>query len=168
VSNDADGIIALTVVPNTERVVAIEWDTGIVIWDLADLAFSRMGVALAWGRAQYGGLDRVTTDGRLLVSFNARRVELFELLTGIQVLVVEAENYGIVSVCLSPDGCRLVCADERRVRVWHLESRAEEAVFYSDTEITAVACASDELFIVGTVGGHVHQLQLRDGPSPPL
>jgi len=166
VSNDADGIIALTVVPNTERVVAIEWDTGIVIWDLADLASSRMGVALAWGRAQYGGLDRVTTDGRLLVSFNARRVELFELLTGTQVLVVEAENYGIVSACLSPDGFRLVCADERRVRVWNLESRAEEAVFYSDTEITAVACASEELFIVGTVGGHVHRLQLRDGTSP--
>ena len=168
VSNEADGIIGLTTVPNTDRVVAIEWDSGIVIWDLADLASSRMAGKLAWDRAQHGGLDRITTDGRLLVLFNARRVELFELLTGTQVLVVEAENYGIVAACLSPHRRRLVLADERRLRVWSLESRREEAVFYSDAEITAVACPSDDLFIAGTAGGHVHRLQLREARVHPL
>ena len=135
------------------------------MWDLADTSAPRVVVDLAWERS-VSSYHRVSTDGRLLVLWHDNKVEIFELLTGAKVLGVEAERYSIGPASLSPNGLRLVCADERRVRVWDLESRLEQAVFYSDAEITAIAWASDDLLIAGTAGGHVHRLQLRDGTSP--
>ncbi len=163
VSNDVNGILALTVVPDSERVVAIVRHRGIVIWDLADVSSSCTVVSLASEPSLFSYMW-ASTDGRLLVLSDGKKVELFELLTGTKVLVVEGENY-IQLASLSPKGRRLVLTDERRVRVWSLESRREEAVFYSDAHVTAIACASDDLFIAGTAGGHVHRLQLREGTS---
>jgi WD40 repeat protein len=157
---DAGRIFALAMAPNTERLVAVAFG-GVFTWDLGGRAPRRVVLDGAIMTPR-----RACTDGRVLVLSDSDRVEAWDVEAGCKVLDVKVANEMILAIALSPSARRLAIAHDRIVTVWSVGTGVKEGVFHAEAPVEAVASPSDTSFILASVDGHVHRLDLRDYVDP--
>jgi WD40 repeat protein len=105
----------------------------------------------------------VTPDGLRAVSASGdHTLKVWDLVTGKILATLEGHTSYIMTVAVTPDGQRAVSgSDDSTLKVWDLVTWRELACFHADGLITAVACASDFLFVAGSANGAMHFLELR-------
>jgi WD40 repeat protein len=88
-------------------------------------------------------------------------LKVWELETGREIRTLEGHIGAVRSVCLTPDGRRVVSgSDDGTLKVWDLETGKLIAVFTADGPILAVAVAQNGMTIVaGEKSARIHFLR---------
>jgi len=150
--------VALT--PDGHYAVSASHDCELKVWDLT------LGQELRTlkGHKHWVHSVAITSDGKLAVSASSdHTLKVWDLASGQELISLAGHSGSVHCVLISPDGQIAISAAEDKVlKMWNLQSGDEIASFIGESDMKAIAVASDgKTIVAGDTSGRVHFLRLE-------
>ncbi|HEY6845777.1 MAG TPA: NB-ARC domain-containing protein [Terracidiphilus sp.] len=141
------------------RAVSASGDMTLKVWDVE----TGRELHTLQGHADWVLGVALSGDGRTAVSASwDHTLKVWDVETGRELRTLQGHTDSVNGVALNGDGrCAASASSDQTVRVWDMETGEVIATFTCDGEAHCCAFVTDNHFIAGDAGGHVHFLRLE-------